>query len=72
MNFYQELSTPWRGVDNSERSFFMKRILIVEQFMRCLADELQNGIERRETKSDEYNSGYNDALEFVMKQLRRY
>ena len=50
----------------------MKRILIVEQFMRCLADELQNGIERRETKSDEYNSGYNDALEFVMKQLRQY
>lgn len=50
----------------------MKRILIVEQFMKCLANELQNDIDRKKTKSEEYNSGYNDALELVMKHLRRY
>lgn len=43
----------------------MKRVFIVEDFMKHIADELRKKDDERRLSSEDYVSGYNDALEFV-------
>ena len=78
MNFYSffvnintELSTPC-GVWITRKGGFMKRVFIVEDFMKHIADELRKKDDERRLSSEDYVSGYNDALEFVFSYLRRH
>ncbi len=50
----------------------MKRVFIVEDFMKHIADELRKKDDERRLSSEDYVSGYNDALEFVFSYLRRH